>query len=880
MGQDFQRRLRGMGSHGHRDAQIRAFTDTIGQAIQEPSPSPPRELLTVSLRRFIGPGGDSAGLNSSQSCPSSPCHNASGQSSWSDNPLSPGTALAFLMDAEQGNIKHVGKAAAQSQHSSQAANQNRWLGSRGLLPRCERGIPFTLQGKVSEEAVSKVQSRRQLSRPCEQPGNGMQGVTSAEGAQPALLDRTRSELQNGQMSSLELSEAEAEAEGEGTTHCFLFLDVECRGLCKKDRHHSVRQEGPAARMALLDDGTLMTFVVVEVLSDGHKWQFLGHTEVSELGTTFPKFRQAIKLPLDEHLMGHARLSKLRLTVFTSKMRPPHVEQCAHDFAYNAECPICLYHRALYLEEQAKTKPSQLRATAAAPLRTGSAAQRTGADCTAARTSSAASGVQGRGPKAFWSSVGQALDIRGPFARTESARMAKLERSTGGARSGGAGAGVFARLVPLSPAAARAPSAEVVLADTVFARCASVLGLVEVGIEELLARPDQLAVAKDAGKPECTGQRVLRRLGASLEAAGDTALRDNKLWKYRTLQRVGSRLLAMSDGGHGRCSQGDRTWSLFKMFDTGGAGTIDPKEFVQGLEVLGIHAPTKAQAQELFDLVDLQACGEIHYSDFQEWVRGARGAISVKAQVAYEKDRELAHVMAAYAQDLDLRVLQRYRANKAKAGGREMRREMHQAHLGGHGWRAGFRYRQRKQGAVTPVERRLMRRVERHGVGDGERCLNGEAEAAQDATKRKPKSPRRIFTSLVGASCKGPCGVPYFWLSDAPASVPATFKPSHEKLPIQGASPASTIAQTIRCRTSDVASMGRRWRGLESLRQYSKEWRTDQNQTDENQGGLRLDYRPPFEASVGSRHTSGIWIGAGCVSNFDISHGKHHRVIDR
>ena len=344
MGQDFQRRLRGMGSHGHRDAQIRALTHTIGQATQEPSPSPP------DARELIGPGGDSAGLNSSQSCPSSPCHNASGQSSRSDNPLSPGTALAFLMEAEQGNIKHVGKAAAQSQHSSQAANQNRWLGSRGLLPRCERGIPFTLQGKVSEEAVSKVQSRRQLSRPCEQPGNGMQGVTSAEGAQPALLDRTRSELQNGQMSSLELSEAEAEAEGEGTTHCFLFLDVECRGLCKKDRHHSVRQEGPAARMALLDDGTLMTFVVVEVLSDGHKWQFLGHTEVSELGTTFPKFRQAIKLPLDEHLMGHARLSKLRLTVFTSKMRPPHVEQCAHDFAYNAECPICLYHRALYLEE--------------------------------------------------------------------------------------------------------------------------------------------------------------------------------------------------------------------------------------------------------------------------------------------------------------------------------------------------------------------------------------------------------------------------------------------------------------------------------------------------------------------------------------------------
>ena len=132
-------------------------------------------------------------------------------------------------------------------------------------------------------------------------------------------------------------------------------------------------------------------------------------------------------------------------------------------------------------------------------------------------------------------------------------MAKLERSTGGARSGGAGAGVFARLVPLGPAAARAPSAEVVLADTVFARCTSVLGLVEVGIEELLARPDQLAVAKDAGKPESTGRRVLRRLGASLEAAGDTALRDNKLWKYRTLQRVGSRLLAMSDGGHGRCA---------------------------------------------------------------------------------------------------------------------------------------------------------------------------------------------------------------------------------------------------------------------------------------------------------------------------------------
>ena len=42
-------------------------------------------------------------------------------------------------------------------------------------------------------------------------------------------------------------------------------------------------------------GTLMSFVVVEVYNERRKWQFTGHSEVSEMGDLSPVFSQCIKV---------------------------------------------------------------------------------------------------------------------------------------------------------------------------------------------------------------------------------------------------------------------------------------------------------------------------------------------------------------------------------------------------------------------------------------------------------------------------------------------------------------------------------------------------------------------------------------------------------
>jgi len=45
-------------------------------------------------------------------------------------------------------------------------------------------------------------------------------------------------------------------------------------------------------------------------------------------------------------------------------------------------------------------------------------------------------------------------------------------------------------------------------------------------------------------------------------------------------------------------------------------------------------------------------------------------------------------------------------------------------------------------------------------------------------------------------------------------------------------------------------------------------------------GLPDRYAPPFDAACGSKFTSGMWLGSGLISNWDIAYGKEGRVIDR
>mmetsp|Transcript_47924 Transcript_47924/g.77323 ORF Transcript_47924/g.77323 Transcript_47924/m.77323 type:complete len:106 (+) Transcript_47924:2-319(+) len=93
---------------------------------------------------------------------------------------------------------------------------------------------------------------------------------------------------------------------------FLFLTIECRGL-KAENYQDAY-------------GTLMAFVVVEVYSDRHKWQFAGHSEVSDAGASNPKFQQTVKVSIYEHLKGNVPYTSFRFSVFSSTMNKLQVER--------------------------------------------------------------------------------------------------------------------------------------------------------------------------------------------------------------------------------------------------------------------------------------------------------------------------------------------------------------------------------------------------------------------------------------------------------------------------------------------------------------------------------------------------------------------------
>jgi|SaaInl85LU_5_DNA_1037374.scaffolds.fasta_scaffold145138_1 Ca2+-binding EF-hand superfamily protein len=56
--------------------------------------------------------------------------------------------------------------------------------------------------------------------------------------------------------------------------------------------------------------------------------------------------------------------------------------------------------------------------------------------------------------------------------------------------------------------------------------------------------------------------------------------------------------------------------VYKQFDTGGAGTIDPFEFSTALSAFNSRPSTQKQGTELFSMVDLNGDGEIDYLEFQ------------------------------------------------------------------------------------------------------------------------------------------------------------------------------------------------------------------------------------------------------------------------
>jgi len=155
-------------------------------------------------------------------------------------------------------------------------------------------------------------------------------------------------------------------------------------------------------------------------------------------------------------------------------------------------------------------------------------------------------------------------------------------------------------------------------------------------------------------------RVLRRL--KMEQTKQDVTIDKTQWSYRTWDKLGQKLLSMSDSGH---MEGDNMWRVFKFFDTGGAGTIDPQEFLSGLQHFKIQPPSKTQSHGLFKLCNLSRTGEVTYGEFQQWLRGSRGCISVAAEIAYDKDREFSMLWNKYCSDLDHRVAEKQRLDMEK-----------------------------------------------------------------------------------------------------------------------------------------------------------------------------------------------------------------------
>jgi len=260
-----------------------------------------------------------------------------------------------------------------------------------------------------------------------------------------------------------------------------------------------------------------------------------------------------------------------------------------------------------------------------------------------------------------------------------------------------------------------------LIESTFSRNTQTLGVVEVEPSALISKTASADTDDvDAKKKECV--RILKRLRAAQYTEDEEA--SMKTWAYKTWHKLGLRLLTEADLGH---QKGDNIRLVFKNFDTGGAGTVDSQEFMQGLAKYKIRPTTKKSYQDLFELCDEGRYGEVHYEDFSRWVRGPQGCISIEAEIDLDKDRFFAKLWENYEGALQLK--------------------------------------------------RSDNVVHRNKVMDA-RAEDGQKE------KHYATSAKHKFSGP--AATRG--GVPYFWLSTSPGSTFLGFKPSHDRFSITNATP--------------------------------------------------------------------------------------------
>jgi len=161
--------------------------------------------------------------------------------------------------------------------------------------------------------------------------------------------------------------------------------------------------------------------------------------------------------------------------------------------------------------------------------------------------------------------------------------------------------------------------------------------------------------------------VIARFSESFESGPEIV--DDGKWSTRTYDKIRNKLLVLSDYGH---TQGDHMFGYFKNFDKGGAGTIDPFEFGVGLGFFNLRPSTQKQATELFAMIDKNGDGEIDYQEFQCWVRGGRGLVSLQAEFEFETAKEFANLWGEYSEELAHKV-SAAQSNDAQAAKARLRR---------------------------------------------------------------------------------------------------------------------------------------------------------------------------------------------------------------
>jgi hypothetical protein len=331
----------------------------------------------------------------------------------------------------------------------------------------------------------------------------------------------------------------------------------------------------------------------------------------------------------------------------------------------------------------------------------------------------------------------------------------------------------------------------------FDRHTQTLGVLEVDSSALISKTvsAQIDVANMKRKERV---RILKRLrGEQFNKEEEEA--SMKQWAYRTWHKLGLRLLTEADLGH---HKGDHMKQVFKKFDTGGAGTIDAREFVEGLSAYKIRPPSKKHSQYLFELCDESRNGEVQYEDFSRWVRGAQGSISIEGEIDLDKDRAFDKLWEIYMDGV-----------------------------------IGMKLKQSDDKNQKP-KKTLDARAE-------------DQEKKHHATGSKHK--------FVAPSSTGG-GMPYFWMSQSPGSTFLGFRPSHDRLSIANATPNrdridQPLASIRTFRTAEHAALTFRpgeSPARESLRSHPKE---SSPGTAASTSPVRVDQRSPRQSVDESPPTS-------------------------